>query len=86
MSVVLKEYGHTADGTPVQLAILNNGQIEVHILSYAAAIQKLFVPDSKGRKVDVVLVLTTWPAMRQTAVRWVRLWAGLPPDCRRALL
>ena len=55
MSVVLKEYGHTADGTPVQLAILNNGQIEVHILSYAAAIQKLFVPDSKGRKVDVVL-------------------------------
>ena len=38
MSVVLKEYGHTADGTPVQLAILNNGQIEVHILSYAAVI------------------------------------------------
>lgn len=55
MSVLIREFGKTTDGTPVQVAILNNGQIEAHILSYAALIHKLIVPDRKGNPVDVVL-------------------------------
>lgn len=55
MSVHIQEFGHTADGTPVQVAILNNGILEAHILSYAGALQKLIVKDRKGNPVDVVL-------------------------------
>ena len=55
MSVQIKRFGTTKDGKPVQVAILNNGKLEAHILSYAAAIQKLLLPDRKGEPVDVVL-------------------------------
>ncbi len=55
MSVQIKPFGTTRDGTPVQLAVLKNEHLEAHIISYAAAIQKLLVPDRAGRPVDVVL-------------------------------
>ena len=55
MSVHIRDFGHTSDGTPVKLAVLDNGVIQAHIISYAAAIQKLIVKDRKGNPVDVVL-------------------------------
>lgn len=55
MSVVIRNFGKTTDGRPVREAVLSNQQMEVHILSYAAVIHKLLVPDRKGRMVDVVL-------------------------------
>ena len=55
MSVHIRDFGRTSDGTPVQVAVLDNGVIEAHIISYAAAIQKLIVKDRKGNPVDVVL-------------------------------
>lgn len=55
MSVHIRDFGHTSDGTLVQVAVLDNGIIQAHIISYAAAIQKLIVPDRKGNPVDVVL-------------------------------
>ena len=72
MSVQIKPFGTTRDGTPVQLAVLKNEHLEAHIISYAAAIQKLLVPDRAGRPVDVVL------GFPDVAGRWARWWAGTP--------
>lgn len=55
MSVQIVDFGKTTDNTPVKLGILKNDQIEVHILGYAAVIQKILVKDRKGNTVDVVL-------------------------------
>ena len=55
MSVQIVDFGKTTDNTPVKLGILKNDQIEEHILSYGATIQKLLVKDRKGEMVDVVL-------------------------------
>lgn len=55
MSVQIVDFGKTTDNTPVKLGILKNDQIEVHILGYAAVIQKILVKDRRGNTVDVVL-------------------------------
>lgn len=55
MSVQIKQFGATRAGEPVQVAVLKNEHLEAHILSYAAAIQRLIVPDRSGKPVDVVL-------------------------------
>ena len=55
MSVSIKEYGKLTDGRPVQLAVLKNDKLEVQLLSYAAIIHRIIVPDRKGNPVDVVL-------------------------------
>lgn len=55
MSVSITEFGKTTSGAPVQLAVLKNEQLEVHLLTYAAVIHKILVPDRKGTPVDVVL-------------------------------
>ena len=55
MSVQIKQFGTTRAGEPVQVAVLKNEHLEAHILSYAAAIQRLIVPDRSGKPVDVVL-------------------------------
>ena len=55
MSVQIKQFGTTRAGEPVQVAVLKNEHLEAHILSYAAAIQRLIVPDRNGKPVDVVL-------------------------------
>ena len=56
MSVQIKQFGTTRAGEPVQVAVLKNEHLEAHILSYAAAIQRLIVPDRSGKPVDVVLL------------------------------
>lgn len=55
MSVSITEFGKTTSGVPIQLAVLKNEQLEVQILSYAAIIHRILVPDRKGNPVDVVL-------------------------------
>lgn len=61
MSVTISQFGKTTDGRPVEVAVMKNHAIEVHILSYAALIHKLLVPDRKGQPVDVVLGYDTVP-------------------------
>ena len=55
MSVKISPFGHTADGTPVQVAVLKNDKLEAHILSYGAILHRLYVQDRSGKPVDVVL-------------------------------
>jgi len=55
MSVSITPFGKTTGGDPVQLAVLKNDYLEVHLLTYAAVIHKIIVPDRKGTPVDVVL-------------------------------
>ena len=55
MSVSITDFGKLTTGQPVQLVTLKNDKIEVQLLTYAAIIHRIIVPDRKGNKVDVVL-------------------------------
>lgn len=55
MSVSITDFGRTTAGVPVRRAVLKDESIEVHILSYAALIHRIIVPDRKGDPVDVAL-------------------------------
>ena len=55
MSVSIRDFGKTASGQPVKLAVLKNSFIEVQLISYAAIIHRIIVADRKGSPVDVVL-------------------------------
>lgn len=55
MSVSITEFGKLTTGQPVQLVTLKNDKIEVQLLTYAAIIHRIIVPDRKGNPVDVVL-------------------------------
>lgn len=55
MSVSITEFGKSTSGASVQLVVLKNSQLEVHLLTYGALIHKILVPDRKGNPVDVVL-------------------------------
>ena len=55
MSVLIRDFGKTADGKPVKVAVLKNDFIEVHILNYGAIIHRIVVPDRSGNPVDVAL-------------------------------
>ena len=76
MSVSITEFGKTTAGIPIQRAVLKNDFLEVHLLTYAAVIQKILVPDRKGNPVDVVLGYSTaaayslLPSAFSIAVRW----------------
>ena len=59
MSVSIQEYGRTADGEAVQLAVLKNDQIEAQIMSYAGIVHRLIVADRAGKPTDVVLGYAT---------------------------
>ena len=59
MSVSITEFGKTTSGVPIQRAVLKNDQLEVQLLTYAAIIHKILVPDRKGNPVDVVLGYNT---------------------------
>lgn len=59
MSVQIREFGKTTAGKPVKEAILKNGKLEAHILSYGGILHKLIVPDHSGRPVDVALGYAT---------------------------
>ena len=49
------EFGKTADGTPVELYVLKNGQITVKVMTYGAIITEIDTPDRNGKQDDVVL-------------------------------
>ena len=59
MSVAIHDFGKLTTGQPVQLITLKNDKIEVQLLTYAAIIHRIIVPDRKGNPTDVVLVLAT---------------------------
>lgn len=55
MSVSITDFGKLTTGQPVQLVTLKNDKIEVQLLTYAAIIHRIIVPDRKGNPTDVVL-------------------------------
>ena len=61
MSVSIRDFGKSTTGQTVKLAVLKNEFIEVQLLSYAAVIHRILVPDRKGNPVDVVLGYPTVP-------------------------
>jgi aldose 1-epimerase len=55
-TVVSKQaFGHTPEGTPVDLYSLKDGKIEVGIMTYGGIVVSLRVPDRDGKLEDVVL-------------------------------
>ena len=59
MSVSIQDFGRSTSGEMVKLAVLKNDFMEVQLLSYAAIIHRILVPDRKGNPVDVVLGYAT---------------------------
>ena len=55
----MMNFGKTADGTPVELYTLSNGQITAKVMTYGAILTELIVPDRKGKLADVVLGFDT---------------------------
>ena len=55
MSVSITDFGKLTTGQPVQLVTLKNDKIEVQLLTYAAIIHRIIVPDRQGSPTDVVL-------------------------------
>jgi len=53
--VARQPFGHTPEGTPVDLYSLKDGKIEVGIMTYGGIVVSLRVPDRNGRLDDVVL-------------------------------
>ncbi|HLQ76483.1 MAG TPA: aldose epimerase family protein, partial [Terriglobia bacterium] len=53
--VARRAFGHTPEGTPVDLYSLKDGKLEVGIMTYGAIVVSLRVPDRKGKLDDVVL-------------------------------
>ncbi len=53
--VTRKLFGHTAEGTPVDLYSLADGKLEVRIITYGGIIVSLRAPDRNGKLDDVVL-------------------------------
>lgn len=50
-----RDFGQTADGTPVELYTLKNGKITVNIATYGATVVSIEAPDRDGRVDDVTL-------------------------------
>jgi aldose 1-epimerase len=48
-------FGHTPEGTPVDLYLLADGKIEVRIITYGGIVMSLRTPDRNGKLDDVVL-------------------------------
>ena len=60
MSVDVKPFGKTGEGTPVEIYALKSGAgIEVRIITYGAAIQSILAPDKNGKPADVTLGFDT---------------------------
>jgi aldose 1-epimerase len=53
--VVKQAFGHTSEGTPVDLYSLQDGKIELRIMTYGAIVVSLRTPDRNGKLDDVVL-------------------------------
>jgi aldose 1-epimerase len=55
-TVEKKEFGKTADGTPVELYVLSNAHgMQAKVTTYGAILTELHVPDKSGKLDDVVL-------------------------------
>jgi aldose 1-epimerase len=56
MSVDVKPFGKTGEGTPVEIyALKSSAGVEVRIITYGAAIQSILAPDKNGKLADVTL-------------------------------
>lgn len=49
------DFGKTADGTPIELYVLKNGDTTAKVTTYGAILTELHVPDRDGKAGDVVL-------------------------------
>jgi aldose 1-epimerase len=54
-SVTKQVFGHTSDGTPVDLYSLADGKVEARIMTYGGIIVSLRTPDRNGKLADVAL-------------------------------
>ncbi len=53
--IIKTPYGHTPDGTAVELYALSNGKIEASIITYGGIVVSLRTPDRDGKLADIVL-------------------------------
>jgi aldose 1-epimerase len=53
--VTEQPFGKLTDGTPVEIYTLQDGTVEVRIITYGGRVQSLKVPDRKGKVDDIVL-------------------------------
>ena len=53
--VANQAFGHSPDGTPVDLYLLTDGKVEVDIMTYGGIVVSLRTPDRNGKLDDVVL-------------------------------
>jgi len=61
MNISKQPFGHTAEGTPVDLyTLVNDHGMEVNITNYGGIIVSLLVPDRHGEMADVVLGFETF--------------------------
>src|ERR1700687_5538169 len=66
-SVVKQAYGHTSDGTAVDIYTLADGKIEARIMPYGGVVFSLRAPDRNGKLDDVVLGFDSFePYLTQT--------------------
>ena len=54
-AVTKKPFGKMPDGTPVELYVVKDGDIEAHITTYGATVVSLSAPDRKHQAADIVL-------------------------------
>ena len=54
-SVTKKAYGKMPDGTPVDVYVVKDGDIEAHIITYGATVVSLTTPDRNHKSADIVL-------------------------------
>src|SRR5260370_6524201 len=54
-SVAKQAFGHTSEGTAVDIYTLADGKVEVRIMTYGGIIVSLRTPDRNGKIDDVVL-------------------------------
>jgi aldose 1-epimerase len=54
-SVTKQAFGHTADGTAVDLYTLADGKVEIRIMNYGGIVVSVRTPDRNGKLDDVVL-------------------------------
>lgn len=53
--VTKKDFGKTPKGEAVEMYVLKDGAIEVHVITYGAIVQAIKEPDKNGKVADVVL-------------------------------
>ena len=54
-SLIVENFGKTADGTPIERYTLKNGQITVKVITYGAIVTEIDTPDRDGKVDDIVL-------------------------------